>query len=333
MDPTGRHGVLVLDRDAVHRLLPMADCIPAMESALAELARGEAEVPVRLVLHAGPGTGDVALMPAELRSSNALGYKVVTVFPGARDQGEATHQALVALLQPDTGRLLAFLDGTAITTLRTAAVSAVATRYLARTDARVLTILGSGVQAEAHIASIPRVRDLDEIRIWARRPEEAQRIAASHAAFAPLVRAIADARDAVEGADIIVTATTAVEPILAREWVSPGSHINAVGSCVPTARELDARTVAAARLIVDDRRAALVEAGDLLLAIAEGAITAEHIAGELGDVLLGRIPGRTRPDEVTVFESLGLGIEDVAAAHLVYRRAVDRDVGVAIRLA
>lgn len=326
-------GILVLDGTAVARLLPMADCIPLMESALAELARGDAEVPVRLVLHAGPGTGDVALMPAELRTSGALGYKVVTVFPGARDRGEPAHQAVVALLDPDTGRFLSLLDGTTITTLRTAAVSAVATRHLARRDAKVMAVLGSGVQAEAHLASIPLVRDLDEIRVWARRPEEADRIAQAHAAFAPNVRAVSNAKGALAGADIVVTATTAVVPILERDWISPGCHINAVGSCVPTSRELDARTLADARVFVDDLRAALVESGDLLLAIAEGVITADHIAGELGDVILERIPGRTSPHEITVFESLGLGVEDVAAAQFAHRRAIERDLGAAIRLA
>ncbi len=329
---SNRPGILVLDGDAIADVLPMADCIPVMEAALAELARGDAEVPVRLVLDAGPGVGAVALMPAELRDSGALGYKVVTVFPGARDRGEPAHQAVVAVLDPDTGRILAFLDGTSITAIRTAAVSAVATKHLARPDARILTVLGSGVQAERHLTSIPLVRDISEIRVWARRPAEAERVAAAHGSLAPLVRAVADPREALAGADIVVTATTAVEPILARAWVSPGCHINAVGSCVPTAREIDARTVADARVFVDERRAALTESGDLLLAIADGAINADHIVGELGDVIVGRLPGRTSDEEITLFESLGLGVEDVAAAQFAHRQAVARQLGVTIHL-
>ncbi len=322
----------MLDGDVINQVLPMADCIPVMEAALAELARGEAEVPVRLVLDAGPGVGAVALMPAELRTSRALGYKVVTVFPGARDRGEPAHQAVVALLDPDTGRILAFLDGTSITAIRTAAVSAVATRHLAREDARILVVMGSGVQAERHLDSIPLVRDLSEIRVWARRPSEAERIAATHASQAPVVRAITDPRKALAGADIVVTATTSVEPILERGWVPAGCHINAVGSCIPTAREIDARTIADARIFVDDRQAALKESGDLLLAIADGAITAEDIAGEIGEVIVGRLPGRTSDKEITLFESLGLGVEDVAAAQFAYRQAVARQLGVPLRL-
>jgi alanine dehydrogenase len=324
--------IRVLDGDVIAEVLSMSDCIAVMESALAELAHGDAEVPVRLVLDAGPGVGAVALMPAELRGSNALGYKVVTVFPGARERGEPAHQAVVALLDSDTGRILAFLDGTSITAIRTAAVSAVATRHLARPDARILTVMGSGVQAEQHLRSIPLVRDLGEIRVWARRPAEAERVAGAHRSLAPLVRAVADPREALAGADIVVTATTAVEPILERAWVAAGCHINAVGACVPTAREIDAGTVADARVFVDERRAALTESGDLLLAIGEGAISPDHIAGELGDVIVGRLRGRTGDDEITLFESLGLGVEDVAAAQFAHRQAVALDLGATMRL-
>ena len=328
----GLGDVLVLDADAVASLLPLAECIPLMEATLAELARGEAEVPVRHVLHAGPGRGDVALMPAELRASRALGYKVVTVFPGARAKGEPIHQALVALLDPDTGRLLALLNGTMITTIRTGAVSAVATDHLARWDARTLAIIGAGVQAESHLLSIPTVRDIAEVRIYDLRPGAAQALAARHASVAPRVHATASAREAVAGADIVVTATTAVTPVLERGWLSPGCHVNAVGACVPTSRELDGATVAGARVITDDRRAAMVEAGDILLAMDEGLIDGDPIAGELGDVILGRIAGRRNETEITVFEALGLGIEDVAAAAHVYARATARGEGVVIRL-
>jgi len=306
-----------------------------MERALRELAEGEVEMPVRLVLNTRDGTGALALMPANLARSNLLGYKAVTVFPGTDPRIEPTHQAAVAVLDPGTGRMLGLVDGTSITEIRTAAVSAVATRHLARPDSTVLAVIGAGAQAAAHAEAIGRVRALDEIRIWSRDGGRAAALATRLAAIPSVtarVRAVPDAWDALAGADVVVTATSSRQPVIRREWLDVGAHVNAVGACIPGARELDAATVAGARLIVDSRAAALREAGDLLLAIADGAVDEDHIAGELGDVLVGRVAGRTRPDELTVFESLGLGVEDVAAAAHVLDLAAADGTGTVVEL-
>jgi ornithine cyclodeaminase len=317
----------------VRRLLPMSTCVDLMERALTELARGDAEMPVRLVARTHDGRGVVALMPAHLGASGRFGYKAVTVFPDNDPAVVDTHEGAVAVLDPATGRMLGLVDGTAITTIRTAAVSAVATRHLARADARVAAILGAGVQARSHVEALAAVRDLAEMRIWSRDPDRARAAARETAALTGLaVEAIASAEAALRGADIVVTATSSRTPVLQRHWLGPGAHVNAVGACVPTARELDTRTVADARLIVDQRAAALAEAGDILLAIADGAIGRDHIAAELGEVVIGRAEGRTADDQLTVFESLGLGVEDVAAAGHVLDRAASEGVGTLVEL-
>jgi ornithine cyclodeaminase len=317
----------------INELLPMVDCIPVMEAALAELARGQAEVPVRLVLDAGPGVGAVALMPAELRGSRALGYKVVTVFPGARERGEPAHQAVVALLDPDTGRILAFLDGTSITAIRTAAVSGLATRLLAREEAGDLAILGSGAQAVTHLEAMRTVRRLRSVRVWSRSREGATRFAEREGRRTGLtIEVCGTSRKAVLGADLICTTTAAREPVLEGAWIAPGAHVNAVGACIPAARELDTAAVVRARLFVDSRESAQSEAGDFLIPRAEGALGDEHIAGELGEVVIGRVPGRRSPEEITLFKSLGLAVEDLAAAQAVYRRAVEAGAGTQVEL-
>jgi len=330
-----RRPIRILTGDDVRRLLPFDLCIEVMDRALRELADGEVEMPVRLVLNMRDGTGALALMPANLARSNLLGYKAVTVFPGTDPRIEPTHQAAVAVLDPGTGRTLGLVDGTSITEIRTAAVSAVATRHLARPDSTVLAVIGAGAQAAAHAEAIGHVRPLAEIRIWSRDGSRAAALAARLAAnpsVAARVDAVPNPRDALAGADVVVTATSSRQPVIRREWLDVGVHVNAVGACIPVARELDAATVAGARLIVDSRAAALREAGDLLLAIADGAVNEDHIAGELGDVLVGRVAGRTRPDELTVFESLGLGVEDVAAAAHVLELAAADGIGSVVEL-
>jgi ornithine cyclodeaminase len=306
-----------------------------MERTLAELARGRVVMPVRLVTATHSGGGVVALMPAHLPDEGLFGYKAVTVFPGNDPAIEPTHQAAVAVLDQDTGRMLALVDGTAITEIRTAAVSAVATRHLARPDARVATVVGAGAQGRAHIAALAEVRDLDEIRVWSRDPARAQVAAREAGAIRGgrcRVIAVDTADAALEGADIVVTATSSRTPVLRSEWLAVGVHVNAVGSCIPAARELDGPTVARARLIVDQRDAALTEAGDILLAIEDGLIDRDHIQGDLGQVVTGTVPGRTSDDQLTVFESLGLGAEDVAAAGFVLRRAEAAGAGTLVEL-
>jgi ornithine cyclodeaminase len=245
------------------------------------------------------------------------GVKVITVMPGNHAHGEESHQGVVVLFEQERGRPLAVLDATAVTAIRTAAASAVATRALAREDAGDLAILGSGTQARSHLEAMRAVRTLRRVRVWSRNPESARRFAEEEG-----VETAASAREAVEGADLICTVTAATSPILQGDWISPGAHVNAVGACTPKARELDSAAVARSRLFVDRLESALAEAGDFLLAREEGAVTDAHILGELGEVLEGRVPGRRSAEEITLFKSLGIAVEDLAAGRHVYRKAI-----------
>lgn len=294
--------LLILNEHEVTELLTMRECIAVMEDALAALARGEVHNPLRQAVRAPGANGLLGLMPA-WRSGGTPYYalKEVCVFPDNPKRGLDTHLGAVILHSGETGEPLAVMNAAAITTIRTAAVSAVATKLLAREDASVLALLGTGVQAKSHRESIPLVRDVKEIRMCGRS---------------------GNAEETVRGADIIVTATNSREPVLRREWISPGTHINAVGSSIAAARELDGATVAAASLFVDRRESTLNESGDYLFARVEGAISGpEHIRAELGEILTGAAQGRTSPDEITLFKSLGLAIEDLASAAFLYEKA------------
>jgi ornithine cyclodeaminase/alanine dehydrogenase-like protein (mu-crystallin family) len=297
--------LLILDEHQVRSLLTMGECIEAMDEVLRSLARGELHQPLRPVTRPEGSDTLLGLMPAYRGGDRpAWSLKEIVIAPGNPARGLDAHQGAVLLHDGETGELRALLNASAITEIRTAAVSAVATRALARPGSRVVAILGGGVQARSHAEAMRSVLPDAEIRTWARRdggtPEQVLR-----------------------GADVVCTCTSAREPILRREWLAPGVHVNAVGSSVPSARELDTDTVAAATLVVDRRESALNEAGDLLLA----GFGDERIAAELGEVLVGRHPGRKDAEELTVFKSLGLGVEDLAAAELVVRKAREQGVG------
>lgn len=288
----------------------MGECIDLMERVLASLARGDAAMPVRSVFVKPDRSGIVGLMPGFIAAPRAaFGLKAVTVFPRNPDRGLDSHQGAVLLLDPDTGRPLALLEGGEITAIRTAAASAAATRRLAREDAGDLAVLGSGVQARRHVEAIRLVRRIRRVRIHGRTTESARALAAAVGG-----EAVASAAEAVRAADIVVTATAAREPILSRDWLSPGVHVNAVGACVPAAREIDTATVAAASVFVDSRDAAMVESGDVLIPMREGAIPADHVRAEIGAVFAGLAPGRSSRDEITLYKSLGVAVEDLAAA-------------------
>ncbi|MEO6796034.1 MAG: ornithine cyclodeaminase family protein [Candidatus Dormibacter sp.] len=324
--------VLVLSAADVARLLPMRECIQVMREALATLAHGKALVPLRMVMRMPDASGFLGLMPGYIGPDgghdSALGMKAVSVFPGNARRGIDTHQGAVLLFEADTGRLAALMDGATITAIRTAAVSGVATDLLARQDAAELAILGAGAQARTHLEAIAAVRSLRHVRVWSRDASHARRMveetAGKHHAT---ITVAADAEDAVRAADIVVTVTASPAPVLARPWLTDGVHINAVGSSIPTAREIDTATMAAARLFVDRRESALNEAGDVLIPMREGAFTADHIQAELGEVLIGKHPGRGSATEITLFKSLGIAVEDVAAAAYVARRANDTQTG------
>jgi ornithine cyclodeaminase len=320
---------LVISYADVVRLLSMDACVEAMADALRVTSQGGAVLPLRSVVWMPDRTGMIGLMPAYLGDPSSLGLKVVSIFPGNHGTTYDSHQGVVMLFDTAHGSPLAIIDASSITAIRTAATSGVATRALARPDAGDLAILGAGVQARTHLDAMRAVRTVRRVRVWSRDPAHAQRFADE--AAVP-VEVMASARAAVEGADLICTTTAAREPILEGAWIDAGAHINAVGACFATARELDTAAVARSRLIVDRRESTLAESGDFLIPRAEGAFGDDHIAGELGDVLLGRLPGRRSDDEVTLFKSLGIAIEDLAAAHYIYSRALATGSGVSVPL-
>ena len=330
MSTTQSHaGTLLVGHRDVLALLPMSECIEAMTEALRTLAQGGAILPLRQVVRLSDGRNAFALMPAALEHPSALGAKVITVFPGNDATPYDSHQGAVLLFDMEYGRLIAILDASTITGLRTAAVTAVATRLLSRPESRTLALLGAGVQAATHLESLSLVRPIRDVRVWSRSGERARRFVERVAASGMNIVACATAREAVDGADVVCTVTSSREPVVSREWLAPGTHVNAVGASLPTARELDSATVAAARLFVDRRESAINEAGDFLVPKREGLIGDDHIVGEIGELLVDtpRIAGRRSADELTVFKSLGLAIEDVAAARRIYDRAVATGAG------
>ena len=322
--------LLVLAHEDVQRLLVMDDCIKLMAEALADLARGRSWQPLRFVVRPPEEESLMGLMPAHRSSPEpAYGLKTVCIFPGNPVHGLDAHQGGVMLFDGETGELQALVDASAVTSIRTAAVSAVATRALARPDSKVLAILGSGVQARAHLEAMARVLPFEQARVWSRTAEHAQGFAAEAEAPFP-VEAVDSAEAAVRGADVVVTVTSAREPIVEHGWLAAGAHVNAVGSSIPTARELDSATIAAAALFVDRRESTLNESGEYLRAVEEEGIGPDHIRAELGEVLVGSHEGRRSDEELTVFVSLGLAVEDLAAAEYLYRRARSEGAGSAV---
>ena len=295
-----RSSPIFLDEDEIRRLLPMEDLIPAMADALRELSAGAVLQPLRTVLPVSEHGGFLGVMPA---CGRALGAKLVTFYPQNKDIH--THHAMILLFRPETGEPLAVMDGRLITEMRTAAVSAVATRLLARADPKVLTILGSGVQARSHLEALRLVREFTEVRVWSPRNAES---------FAREFRVLAatSPEEAARGADVIVVATAATTPVLRGEWLAPGAHINAVGATRPNWRELDDEVLRRATIYVESREAALKESGDVIAAGKEPI--------EIGEVIAGKQRGRTSANQITLFKSVGVAAEDVAAADLVYQK-------------
>jgi len=316
--------VIVLSEHDVRELLDMESCIDAMTDVLASLARGELYNPLRSIARSEGADTLLGLMPA-YRSApkKAYGLKEIVIVPTNPSRGLDTHMGGVLLHDGDNGELLAILNASPITEIRTEAVSAVATRALARPDAQRVAILGSGAQARGHVHAMRAVLDDPEVRIWSRNLDKAEELAGElGATVAPSVDA------ALFGAEVVCTTTAAVDPIVERRWLARGAHLNAVGACFPTTRELDTETVASASFFTDRRESCLNEAGDYIIAAAEGAVGPEHIKAELGEVLAGMHPGREHEDELTIFKSLGIAVEDLASAELIVQRARERGVGV-----
>lgn len=325
--------ILIVSQADVPALLPMGECIDVMMKALAGLARGEALMPLRSVMWLPERVGALGTMPAYAGDLRVMGLKVISVFPGNHGTEFDSHQGAVMLFETKHGRPLAIIDATSVTAIRTAAVSGVATRLLAREGAADLAILGSGTQARVHLEAMRLVRPIRRVRVWSRNLEHAALFAAREGQrYGMPIHTSPTAQQAVDDADLICTTTSAAEPVLRGEWVTPGAHINAVGSSVPFARELDTAAVVRSRLFVDRRESTVNEAGDFLFPKKEGAIGDDHIQGEIGEVLIGKAAGRGSVDEITLFKSLGLAIEDVASAHHVYTKALESGRGTRIAL-
>lgn len=320
--------VLIADQQLVTEVFPMEEAIPTMRRALTMLAEGDVVMPLRSYLAIPGGDAVMGLMPSFMGGLEAVGVKVVAAFPANFGTEYDTHQGVVLFFDTERGLLRAIVDATSITAIRTAAVSGLVTDLLANPDAGDLAIIGAGTQAHTHLQAMRAVRPVRRVRVYSVPAESATEFAERESRLSGIpVDAVATAEEAVAGADLICTTTTASEPVVLGEWVSPGAHVNAVGAYTPTTRELDSALVARARLYADRRESLLSEAGEFLVPKAEGLFGDEHIVGEIGEVLTGKAPARTSPDEVTLFKSLGIAIEDLASAHRIFEVCRERDLG------
>ncbi|WP_405467658.1 ornithine cyclodeaminase family protein [Streptomyces canus] len=328
--------MLVLGRSQVEALLDVDSLIDALAPAMADLTAGRASVPDRVAALVPERDGFLAAMPGFLPSAGALMTKLVSLFPHNDGARLPTHQALIVAFDPDTGEPAALLDGTAITAARTGACSALSVRLLAREDATVLAVLGTGVQARSHAHAICRVRPIRQIRVAGRDPAKAAALAEElSAALEGDVRAVSSYAEALDGADIAAATTHTVEPVIRRSWLTPGVHITSVGYN-PAGREIDDATVTEALVCVESRQAVLAPlpagSNDLLMPIRNGLITADHVHAELGELITGNRPGRTTLDQITLYKSVGVAAQDAAATALVLASAREQSIGEEITL-
>ncbi|SPE33332.1 Ornithine cyclodeaminase [Candidatus Sulfopaludibacter sp. SbA3] len=317
---------LWLSEADVRASLTMPAVMQAMEAALASFSAGRVVQPVRTAFELRERTF-FALMPAYDREQAILGAKLVSVVPGNAVRALPTHLAAISLFDPETGELISVMDGRLITEMRTAAASALSVKFLARRNASVLAILGSGVQARSHVEALPLAMAFEDMRAWSPNAEHLAEFAEESG-----VRAACSAEEAVRDADVVVLATNSVTPAIKSDWVRPGAHVIAIGACRPSQREIEPELVARARLVVDSRDAALQESGDVVQTIREGRMTSEQAQLELGEVIAGTKSGRQSEEEVTLFKSLGLAVEDLATAALAYRAACAAGRGVRVEL-
>jgi alanine dehydrogenase len=323
----------ILTESDVKSVLTMDDLIETMASALKSFSTKRVEQPVRAVLSVDGNSAFFGTMPAYVRAgdaSAALGAKLVTVFEQNHAKGLPSHLASILLLDPETGALKALLDGRYITEARTAAVSAVSSRLLARKNAKSLAIIGSGVQARSHLEALSRVHTLKQVTVWSPSKEHREKFVANCAGSnrqIPEISAVDHPGEAVVGADVVVLVTSSPEPVIENGWIKPGAHVISVGACRPNQREIDPALTARAKFFVDSRDAALIESGDLVMGIQEGRFGPDHVAGELGQLVAGTVEARTNDTQITIFKSLGMAVEDVMAADLAYRRAVEKGLG------
>jgi alanine dehydrogenase len=321
--------VLFVGAKEVETLLPMAECISIMEKTLRQMARGEATFPPRSVLPLPNASGVLGLMPGSLGAEELMGLKAVSVFPSNEGTAYESHQGAVLVFETQHGALRGVVDAGSITRIRTAAVSGVATNVLARKDVRELAIVGSGTQAISHLEAMLAVRpSLQSVRVHSRNPANAKAFAERESSNRNIdVKAVSEAKDAVKGAEVVCTTTASKTPVVMGSWLHPGTHVNAVGASRQPSRELDTEAIVRSRFYVDSRQSTYLESSDFLVPKSEGAITDSHLIGEIGEVLEGKVAGRLKPEDITVFKSLGLAIEDLAAAQSVCTKASLTGVG------
>lgn len=331
--------MIVLSNRDIASLLPMEDAIEVVEKAMIAVSAGAANLPLRAVVDVGApnmmGVMPGAFMPGNGAVDACFGVKLISLFPRNPEAGLSSHQGAFVLFEPDHGSAIAMMNAGLLTAVRTAAASAAATRALARQDCRTLAMVGAGEQAEHHVEAMLAVRpSIRELRIAGRRRVKAEAFAACVAQRHPglAVTVADDARSAVDGADIVCTVTSSPEPVLMGEWIGPGTHLNVVGASIPSRREIDEEMVVRASLFVDYRISTFAQAGEIIGAIESGRITREHVRGEIGEVLSGKVEGRQAADEITLYRSLGITAQDLACAAHCLRVAKARGLGVEVRL-
>ncbi len=323
----------IISASQIESLLSPALCIQALRTAMAAVSKGDAELPIRTFMPITHSDGKMAIMPGALAAPWCFGIKLVAKYPREPGSPYGTHEGMVILFDSETGLPVALMEGATLTGIRTAAASALATDLLAREDARRLLIIGCGEQARRHIKALRTVRDFQEIMLWGRSSERAGQLAKQvFASEGVTVTVVDNLAAAAASADVITTVTSAREPVLLGEWVAPGTHVNLVGSALPTHREADRALVTRCRYYVDYRPAALAAAAELLEAISAGVIDETHILAEIGEVASGDAPGRQDLDDITVYKSLGIAAQDLAAAHAVYSQAVTGGIGIEAEL-
>jgi len=312
---------LFVNKEKIASLLPMEECIGVMEKMFRSLAAGECLQPLRNIMRLPDGSGVLGMMPGHAATLGVMGIKVITVFHANSESGLPSHQGIVMLFDAKHGQPLMLFDALEITAIRTPAASAVATKLLSRENSSTLAIIGSGEQAKRHIEAILLVRNLKQINIWSRNEKNANHLVNELSGEYNLnVHVKKTVQQAVQHADIICTVTASKEPVVMGDWIAPGTHINAVGSSIPFARELDTATIVKSKLFTDRYESLFNEAGDFLIPKKEGAVTDEHVKAEIGEVLSGTKKGRENDEEITVFKSLGIAAEDIFSAYYIYQK-------------
>lgn len=310
-----------INKEKIASTLPMNECIEVMEKMFRSLANGECLQPLRNIMRLPDGHGLLGMMPGYAGNLNVMGIKVITVFHANSEVGLPSHQGIVILLDAKHGQPLMLFDALEITAIRTAAASAVATKYLSGKGSSTLAIIGSGEQAKRHIEAMMLVREIKQINIWSRKEVNAKKLAEQiKQQYKVNVNVFNEVREAVANADIICTVTASKEPVVKGDWIKTGAHINAVGSSMPMTRELDTTAIVRSKLFTDCYESLFNEAGDFLTPKKEGAITDEHVIAEIGEVLTGTKKGRQNNEEITVFKSLGIAAEDIFSAFHIYEK-------------